>query len=151
MFSDVGVLEILTLGVVAVLLFGPDKLPEVIQNVTGFLRKVREFSDSAKQGIRAELGPEFEDFEFEDLHPKALVRKHILDGEGDVFGLTELRDALDPRPELTRIADTVREAAGASAEVPAEAATPAATPAARVDLTKRPAARSAPSFDPDAT
>ncbi|MFF3148340.1 twin-arginine translocase TatA/TatE family subunit, partial [Streptomyces sp. NPDC057927] len=63
MFSDVGPLELVTLAVLAVLLFGPDKLPEVIQNVTAFIRKFREFSENAKQEIRSELGPEFKDFE----------------------------------------------------------------------------------------
>ncbi|MFE7711065.1 sec-independent translocase [Streptomyces sp. NPDC057486] len=145
MFSDVGAMEILTLGVIAVLLFGPDKLPEMIQNVTGFLRKVRAFSENAKQEIRSELGPEFKDFEFEDLHPKAFVRKHILDGEGDAFGLTELRDALDPRQELTQIADMVRGAADSQAEE--------TSPSPGVDLTKRTSAAPAAShsYDPDAT
>ncbi|WP_175420929.1 preprotein translocase [Streptomyces griseus] len=85
-------------GIIGVPLFGPDKLPEVIQDVTGFLRKVRASSENATREIRSELGPEFEDFAFEDPHPKTFVRKHILDGEGDAFGLTALRDALDPRP-----------------------------------------------------
>ncbi|MEW2489847.1 sec-independent translocase [Streptomyces sp. NPDC048411] len=109
MFSDVGLLELVTLAVIAILLFGPDKLPEVIQNVAGFLRKVRDFSENAKQEIRSELGSEFKDFEFEDLHPKAFVRKHILDDDG--LGLAAIRSVLDPRSELTQIAGTLREAA----------------------------------------
>ncbi|NEE18573.1 Sec-independent protein translocase subunit TatB, partial [Streptomyces sp. SID7499] len=67
MFNDIGALELLTLGVLAVLVFGPDKLPKLIQDVTRTIRKVREFSDSAKEDIRSELGPQFKDFEFEDL------------------------------------------------------------------------------------
>jgi sec-independent protein translocase protein TatB len=128
MFSDVGPLELVTLAVLAVLLFGPDRLPEIIQNVAGFLRKVREFSESAKQGIRSELGPEFEDFEFEDLNPRTFVRKHVLDSDGDGLGLDEIRSALDPRAELSQVADTVREAANEARE---DAATPE-----RVSLTK---------------
>jgi sec-independent protein translocase protein TatB len=128
MFSDVGPLELVTLAVLAVLLFGPDRLPEIIQNVAGFLRKVREFSESAKQEIRSELGPEFEDFEFEDLNPRTFVRKHVLDSDGDGLGLDEIRSALDPRAELSQVADTVREAANEARE---DAATPE-----RVSLTK---------------
>ena len=41
MFSDVGPLELVTLAVLAVLLFGPDRLPEIIQNVAGILLEVR--------------------------------------------------------------------------------------------------------------
>ncbi|MEU9318267.1 sec-independent translocase [Streptomyces sp. NPDC048295] len=145
MFSDVGPLELITIGIIAVLLFGPDKLPEMIQNVTGFLRKVREFSDNAKQEIRDELGPEFKDFEFEDLHPKTFVRKHVLDGAGDSFGLAEIRDAFDPRQELHQVADAVQEAVdGPSADAPS---------GPRVVLTKGtgPDPSERPSFDPDAT
>ncbi|MCI3240618.1 MULTISPECIES: sec-independent translocase [Streptomyces] len=149
MFSDVGPLELVTLVILAVLLFGPDKLPEIIQNVAEFLRKVRAFSDSAKEEIRSELGPEFKDFEFEDLHPKTFVRKHVLDGEelglGSGLGLDEIRGALDPRKELTEAADAVREAAEISSSQ-GSATRP-------VTLTKPEHAEAAapPVFDKDAT
>ncbi|MEU9754904.1 twin-arginine translocase TatA/TatE family subunit, partial [Streptomyces althioticus] len=34
MFNDIGPLELVTLIVLAVLIFGPEKLPKVIQDVT---------------------------------------------------------------------------------------------------------------------
>ena len=52
MFNDIGPLELVTLVVLAVLVFGPDKLPKVIQDVTRTIRKIRDFSESAKQDIR---------------------------------------------------------------------------------------------------
>ncbi|MFJ5836600.1 sec-independent translocase [Streptomyces shenzhenensis] len=138
MFTDVGPLELVTLAVLAVLLFGPDRLPELIENVSGFLRKVRAFSEDARQEVRTALGPEFQDFEFEDLHPKTFVRKHLLDGDG--LDLDGIRSALDPRAELTELAEAVRD--------PAHDA-PGAPAARRVSLAKTPPARTA--FDPDAT
>lgn len=107
-------MELITLAILAVLLFGLDKLPEIIQNVAEFLRKVRAISDSAKEEIRSELGPEFCDFEFEDLHAKTFVRKHVLDG--DTLGLDKIRSAMDPRAELAQVADAVREAADETAQ-----------------------------------
>ncbi|GAA2490200.1 sec-independent translocase [Streptomyces longisporus] len=135
MFSDVGPMELVTLAVLAVLLFGPDRLPEIIQNVSGFLRKVRELSESAKEEIRSELGPEFKDFEFEDLHPKTFVRKHVLDGNGlgEGLGLDEVRSALDPRAELAQVAEAVREAAD---ETPQEDPAPGSGAATHIDLRK---------------
>lgn len=109
MFSDVGPMELVTLAVLAVLLFGPDRLPEIIQNAAGFVRKVREISDSAKEEIRSDLGQEFpqlKDFEYEDLRPETFVRKHVLSDDG--LGLGETRAALDPRPDLEDIAAAVR-------------------------------------------
>ncbi|MFJ5306935.1 sec-independent translocase [Streptomyces sp. NPDC088350] len=145
MFPDVGLPELVTLAILAVLLFGPDRLPEIIQNVAEFVRKVRAFSDSAKEEVRSELGPEFKDFEFEDLHPKTFVRKHILDGDGigRDLGLDDIRSALDPRKELAEVADAVRHAADDTDPQPA---------APRVTLEKaRPEGAAPSAFDPDAT
>lgn len=98
MFFDMGAFELLTLVVLGVLVFGPDKLPKVIQDVMGFIRKVRAFSDNAKEDIRKELGPEFKDFDFQDLNPQTFVRKNLL--ENDEFGLKEIRNGFDLK-ELT--------------------------------------------------
>uniref|UniRef100_UPI000372FDE0 sec-independent translocase n=1 Tax=Streptomyces xiaopingdaonensis TaxID=1565415 RepID=UPI000372FDE0 len=105
MFFDIGPLELITLIVLAVLIFGPDKLPKVIQDVAGFIRKVRQFSDNAKEDIRSELGPEFKDFEFDDLNPKNFARKHLLDG--DDLGLKELQSSFDLRKDLAEVTDAV--------------------------------------------
>ncbi|WP_327288902.1 sec-independent translocase [Streptomyces sp. NBC_01198] len=109
MFFDIGPLELVALVVLAVLVFGPDKLPKVIQDTMAFIRKVREFSDSAKEDIRRELGPEFKDFEFEDLNPKTFIRKNLMNDE-DEYGLKELRElgnSLDLRKEMAEVTDAV--------------------------------------------
>ncbi|WP_377269540.1 sec-independent translocase [Peterkaempfera sp. SMS 1(5)a] len=93
MFNDIGLPEMLVLIVIAVIVFGPDKLPKVIQDTMAFIRKVRSFADNAKADIRNELGPEFKDFEFEDLNPKTFVRKNLLGG--DELGLKEIRNGFD--------------------------------------------------------
>ncbi|MFC7470658.1 sec-independent translocase [Actinomadura keratinilytica] len=128
MFNDIGLLEVLTIVVLAVLIFGPDKLPKVIQDVAGFIRKIRDFSDSAKRDIREELGPEFKDFEFEDLNPKTFIRKQL---ENDDLGLKDIRDSFDLRKEMGDVADAVN-----GREEAESVAGPAAD--GPVDLTKRP-------------
>lgn len=105
MFFDIGSLEFLVLIVLAILVFGPEKLPKMIQDTAGFLRKIREFSETAKQDIRSELGPEFKDFDFTDLNPRRFAKKHLLDG--DDLGLKELTRDLDVRGELTEVTDAV--------------------------------------------
>ncbi|GGX56881.1 sec-independent translocase [Streptomyces minutiscleroticus] len=104
MFNDIGPLELVTLVVLAVLVFGPDKLPKVIQDVTRTIRKIREFSESAKQDIRQELGPEFKDFEFEDLNPKTFIRKQL---DNDELGLKEIRNGFDLKKEMAEVTDAV--------------------------------------------
>ncbi|OEU85498.1 hypothetical protein DB35_14440 [Streptomyces abyssalis] len=105
MFFDIGPLELVALVILAVLVFGPEKLPKVIQDVSGFIRKVRQFSENAKDDIRSELGPEFKDFEFEDLNPKNFARKHLLDG--DELGVKEIRNSFDFRDDMAEVTDAV--------------------------------------------
>ncbi|GHA81539.1 MULTISPECIES: sec-independent translocase [Streptomyces] len=157
MFNDIGALELVTLVVLAVLVFGPEKLPKVIQDVTRTIRKIREFSDSAKDDIRSELGPQFKDFEFEDLNPKTFVRKQLMDGNDDL-GLKEIRESFDLRKEMADVTDAVngREAAPSTGTAAAPSAGTTAAPAAAgaPDLLKKPAqpARDErPPFDADAT
>ncbi|MEU8530186.1 MULTISPECIES: sec-independent translocase [Streptomyces] len=146
MFNDIGILELATLVVLAVLIFGPDKLPKVIQDVAGFIRKVRSFSESAKQDIRSELGPEFKDFEFEDLNPKTYLRKQ-LEKDGDLKELKDLRDSFDLRKEMNDVADAV------NSTEPEPSSVPAAVNGSP-DLTKKtdkPDGGDRPPFDADAT
>jgi sec-independent protein translocase protein TatB len=166
-FTDIGGLELLTLAVLAVLIFGPDKLPKLIQDTTRFIRKIREFSDSAKQDIRTELGPEFKDFEFEDLNPKNFVRKQLAEHGGDDLGLKEIRESFDLRGELAEVTDVVNGRSQPAARTSSDTPEPTGTranltkddaPAAGPDLLKKPGGPVAnlrkedrPAFDPDAT
>ncbi|OIJ86781.1 sec-independent translocase [Streptomyces monashensis] len=148
MLFDVSPLDLLVLGIMIILLFGPDKLPEVVQKVTGFLRKVRAFSEAAKEDVRSELGPEFKDLELEDLHPKTFVRKHLLDGDG--LGIEEIRSALDPRAELAELADAVNGEPSESTEraAPTE---PTGRTGSGASRAASPNQAPAHAYDPDAT
>ncbi|MFI8238317.1 sec-independent translocase [Streptomyces sp. NPDC085866] len=144
MFNDIGPLELLTIIVLAVLVFGPDKLPKVIQDVTRTIRKIREFSEGAKQDIRNELGPEFKDFEFEDLNPKTFIRKQL---DNDELGLKEIRNGFDLKKEMVEVTDAVH-----SRE--SEASSSSSSAGGRIDMTKKPedtGKDDRPPFDADAT
>ncbi|PZH04668.1 Sec-independent protein translocase TatB [Streptomyces sp. NTH33] len=145
MFNDIGPLELVTVVIVAVLVFGPDKLPKVIQDVTRTIRKIRDFSESAKQDIRNELGPEFKDFEFEDLNPKTFLRKQM---ENDELGLKEIRNGFDLKKEMADLTDTVH-----GHESPSSASSSGSS-GGRIDMTKKPEVLGRderPPFDADAT
>jgi sec-independent protein translocase protein TatB len=147
-FNDIGPLELATLIVLAVLVFGPDKLPKVIQDVMRTIRKIREFSESAKQDIRKELGPEFKDFEFEDLNPKTFIRKQL---DNDDLGLKEIRNGFDLKKEMAEVTDAVQ---GRDSDTPSSSSSTRPAAAGRVDMTKKPedsGADDRPPFDADAT
>jgi sec-independent protein translocase protein TatB len=151
-FNDIGPLELVTLVVLAVLIFGPDKLPKMIQDVTRTIRKIREFSESAKQDIRQELGPEFKDFEFEDLNPKTFIRKQL---DNDDLGLKEIRNGFDLKKEMAEVADAVhgRESESSAASLSGSSSSASGSSGGRVDMTKKPEIPrdERPPYDADAT
>ncbi len=53
--------ELLLIGVVAVFLFGPDKLPHLAKQAGGALRTVRRMGDNARSDLADELGDDFRD------------------------------------------------------------------------------------------
>ncbi|GII85863.1 sec-independent protein translocase protein TatB [Sphaerisporangium siamense] len=70
--------EILALVVIALLVFGPEKLPQAAQQAGRMLRQVRQMANNARNDLQDNLGPEFANFDPTDLHPKNFVRKHLL-------------------------------------------------------------------------
>lgn len=79
----VGLPEFLVIFVVAIVVFGPDRLPDFARQAGRFLHQVKRFTTAARDDIRSELGPEFADLELTDLDPRNAVRKHILEAMQD--------------------------------------------------------------------
>jgi sec-independent protein translocase protein TatB len=78
-FFDLSLTKILVLAVIAVVIFGPDQLPKLASQAGRALREVRRLAEGARNDLREGLGPEFAEFDFADLNPRHLVRKHLLD------------------------------------------------------------------------
>jgi sec-independent protein translocase protein TatB len=125
-FGSLGWLEIGALIVIALLVFGPDRLPSVARDAARMLRELRNMAQGARTQIKSELGPEFADFDLDTLNPKAFVRKHLLEDEDPFAEIKKL--GLDDDPDPLPGSDAPR--------VPAADAIPAGKPAP---------------FDPDAT
>ena len=76
---DLSVTKLLVLAVIALVVFGPKELPKIAAQAGRALRDLRRIAEGAKQDLREGLGPEFEDFDFDDLNPRRFVQKHLLD------------------------------------------------------------------------
>jgi sec-independent protein translocase protein TatB len=76
---DLSVTKLLVLAVIALIVFGPHELPKIAQQAGRALRDLRRIAEGAKEDLREGLGPEFQDFDFDDLNPRRFVRKHLLD------------------------------------------------------------------------
>lgn len=83
MFGSLGWPEIVTLIVVALLVFGPDKLPSVARDAAQMLRQLRSMAKDARSQIKTELGPEFSDFDLDTLNPRTFVRKNLLEDDDE--------------------------------------------------------------------
>jgi sec-independent protein translocase protein TatB len=86
----VGLPELAVIALVAVLVFGPDKLPDLARQAGQMMRKARQFADAARDELREELGPDYADLELRDLDPRTIVRKHIIEA---------MNEPDDPRPK----------------------------------------------------
>ena len=76
---DLSITKILVLAVIALIVFGPNELPKVASQAGRMLRDLRKIAEGAKADLREGLGPEFQDFDFDELNPKTFVRKHLFD------------------------------------------------------------------------
>ncbi len=143
---DVGAPELLVLVVIAVILFGPEKLPEFARKAARVIKYVRTMAGSAQDQLSKELGPEFSDLDVRDLNPKTFIQKHLMDDVDPIVA--------DVKKEITESAAVGRTAAAdvtaavedakASARTKGSSANGAAVNGAQV-------ARVLSPFDPDAT
>jgi sec-independent protein translocase protein TatB len=139
---DVGAPELLVLIVIAVILFGPEKLPEFARKAARVVRYLRNMAGNAQEQLSKELGPGFEDVDVRDLNPKTFIQKHLLDDVEPVIA--------DVKKEIT----TAKTLGGAAADdvtaaVNSSAASANGSPNGSVAQTPR--LRTLTPFDPDAT
>ncbi|MFY0409435.1 sec-independent translocase [Solicola sp. PLA-1-18] len=74
--------EIAVVVIVAVLVFGPDKLPDLARQAGQMLRTVRQMVDNAKSDLADEMGEDFaglKDLNLRDLDPREVVRRNIVE------------------------------------------------------------------------
>jgi sec-independent protein translocase protein TatB len=144
--------KLVVLGLLAVLLIGPERLPRIIADGVRTLRHLRSLARNATADLSRELGTEVT---LADLHPKALVRKHLLSEEDEQAmraPVQELYRGL--RQDLSGVRDGVLEARddlSAATRRPAAGSQAAPSPAPRgIDggSTRRPGGNG---YDPDAT
>lgn len=104
--------EFLVLLLLAMFIFGPDKLPKAISDGVRMVRNLRDMARNATTDLSRELGTEIS---LEDLNPKALIRKHIL-SEEDERAIRQPMEALyrdvrndvsGVRGEIQRVANDV--------------------------------------------
>jgi sec-independent protein translocase protein TatB len=86
---NIGPLELVVLAAVALIVMGPDKLPQLTKDAARMLRTLRDLAQGARSQLNSELGPEFADFDLSSLNPRTAIKNALLGEDGA------------PRPDLT--------------------------------------------------
>lgn len=129
--------DLVIILVLAVVMFGPEKLPQYSRKAARLFVYLRDIANNAKTSIGNELGPEYANLELKDLNPKTFIAKQL---QNEVALIDEAKRELQEAGDLLKSgADAAKSAVDKSAIAePAETA---------LELV---AAKPSP-FDPEAT
>ena len=70
--------KLLIIGIVAVFLLGPERLPKYAAQLGRFVRSLRTMANTAKDRMRDEMGPEFDEIEWKKLDPRQYDPRKII-------------------------------------------------------------------------
>ncbi len=75
---DINGWELLLLGVLAVIVLGPERLPEYAAKFGRFVRQARAMADRAREQLKDEMGPEFSDIDWRAYDPRQYDPRKIV-------------------------------------------------------------------------
>jgi len=133
-------LELVVLAIIAVVVLGPERLPEYAAQLAQLVKGLRRMATGAREQLREEVGPELDEVDWRKLDPRQYDPRRII----KEALLDDVEDVIKPVSE------------GAPTSVPAGAsaatAAPGATrPALSVPVGPRLEAGQSPPYDVEAT
>ena len=81
---DINGWEFVVLVIAALLVIGPDRMPEYSAKLAKLVRQVRGMADTAKVQLREQMGPDFDDVDWKQYDPRQydprrIVREALMD------------------------------------------------------------------------
>lgn len=78
--------KLLLIGLIAVILIGPDRLPGYAAQFGRLIRSLRDMANGAKDRMREEMGPDYDDVDWKKLDPRQydprrIIREALVDDE----------------------------------------------------------------------
>ena len=70
--------KLLIIGIIAVFLLGPDRLPYYASQLARLVRSLRDMANGAKDRMREEMGPDFDDIDWKQLDPRQYDPRRII-------------------------------------------------------------------------
>jgi sec-independent protein translocase protein TatB len=80
-FSSLGWPEIIVIALVALFVFGPERLPNVAKEAAGGLKKAREVITGVRAQVDESLGDDLahlRDLDLRQYHPRTFIRNQLL-------------------------------------------------------------------------
>ena len=102
---DINGWEFIAIIVLAVVILGPERLPEYAAKLGRFVRQARSMAEGAKGQLREQMGPEFDDINWKQYDPRQydprrIVREALLEpdaeAEATAHGADPVAVAHDP-------------------------------------------------------
>jgi sec-independent protein translocase protein TatB len=70
--------KLIIIAVIAVFLVGPDRLPSYAAQLARIVKSLRSMADGAKDRMREEMGPEFDEVDWKKLDPRQYDPRRII-------------------------------------------------------------------------
>lgn len=70
--------KLLIIAIIAVFLIGPDRLPGYAAQLARLVKSLRGMADGAKERMREEMGPEFDEVDWKKLDPRQYDPRRII-------------------------------------------------------------------------
>ena len=86
MFSSLGWPEIVIIALVALFVFGPERLPNMAKEAAGGLKKAREVITGVRAQVDESLGDDLahlRDLDLRQYHPRTFIRNQLLAEDED--------------------------------------------------------------------
>jgi sec-independent protein translocase protein TatB len=83
-------LELVVLAIIAVVVLGPERLPEYAAQLARLVKGLRRMATGAREQLREEVGPELDEVDWRKLDPRQydprrIIKEALLDDIEDVF------------------------------------------------------------------
>ena len=70
--------KLLILGIIAVIVLGPERLPEYAKGLANIIKSLRRMADGATTQMKEELGEDFDDMDWRKLDPRQYDPRRII-------------------------------------------------------------------------
>ncbi len=97
--------KLIVIGVIAVFLLGPQRLPHYAAQLGRLVRSVRQMANGARDRLREEMGPEFDEVDWKKLDPRQydprrIIREALLDDEDEAVVVRPSKPASAERERM---------------------------------------------------